>query len=231
MEDFEKGLMLSGLVSPNSITELNERLELEEYEKELKKENKTIFFKRVVLAAEVAYQLHNEPTFGSVKFQKLVYLCEHAANMRLQERYRKQVAGPFDNRFMHSINKEFKNNKWFEIEKVISGTIKRSRYKPLSSVEKYKTYYKSYFAQYEAAIQEIINLFRTRITDDTEIAATLFSCQLELQKNSENVTESNLLEKFYNWSEKKKRFDSAKVLSIWHWMTEKQLLPSKEISK
>src|SRR5690606_2254948 len=35
--------------------------------------NSSLFFKRVVLAAKIADELHNEPTFGHVKFQKLVY--------------------------------------------------------------------------------------------------------------------------------------------------------------
>jgi hypothetical protein len=50
-----------------------------------------LYFKRIVLAAEIADQLYTEPTFGHVKFQKLVYLCEHRCRMRLSERYCKQV--------------------------------------------------------------------------------------------------------------------------------------------
>src|SRR5690606_33527387 len=38
------------------------------------KKNKALFFKRVVLAAEIVYNLHNERTFGHVKLQKLMYL-------------------------------------------------------------------------------------------------------------------------------------------------------------
>lgn len=218
MEDFEKGLMLSGFISPGSITELNERRELDQYESELKKQNQTIFFKRVVLAAEVAFQLHEEPTFGRTKFQKLVYLCEHTAEMNLESRYSKQIAGPFDNRFMHSIEQQFRNNKWFEIEKVNSGSMKRSKYKRLSNAEKYKGYFISYFGTYEETIQKIINLFRSQSTDFTEIAATLYACHLELKNDSKSVLELELLEKFYKWSEKKKRFEQDRVLLVWHWM-------------
>jgi len=224
MDDFEKGLMLSGFVSPCSINELNERLELESYEKKLRNENKDIFFRRVVLAAEVAYQLHEEPTFGRIKFQKLVYLCEHVAQMNLQNRYTKQVAGPFDNKFMHSIENEFETNKWFEVEKVKYGTMNRSKYKPLLLVENYKRYFQTYFAQHEKAIQQIIDLFRTETTDTTEVAATLYACQWELKDTPAGMSESDLLQKFYEWSEKKKRFKPDRVLSIWQWMTKKGLL-------
>jgi hypothetical protein len=116
MEDFEKGLMLAGLISPKTTTEINERKEPERYEQTLKKEKKELYFKRAVLAAEIAYQLHSDFTFGRIKFQKMVYLCEHVADMNLEERYSKQAAGPFDNKFMHSIHTEFTRQKWFEVE-------------------------------------------------------------------------------------------------------------------
>ena len=44
LEDFEKGLMLAGYLSPTSISEVNERKELEEYEKKLDSEKGKTFF-------------------------------------------------------------------------------------------------------------------------------------------------------------------------------------------
>src|SRR4051812_3853195 len=92
MEDFEHGLMLAGLITPGSAQELNELEALQELEASSIKTKPTknnTFFKRVVLAAEIASQMHKEPTFGRIKFQKLVYLCEHAASINLNERYSK----------------------------------------------------------------------------------------------------------------------------------------------
>src|ERR1035438_5815843 len=45
---------------------------------------RNLYFKRIVLAAEITSQLYNEPTFGHVKFQKLFYLCEKLADIKLQ---------------------------------------------------------------------------------------------------------------------------------------------------
>jgi len=224
MDDFEKGLMLAGLILPNSVADINDRLQLEQYEKELNNEKRILYFKRVVLAAAIADQLYQESTFGRVKFQKLVYLCEHAAQMNLQERYSKQVAGPFDNKFMHSIETEFKNNRWFEVEKTNDGKIFRSKYKPLEKVEQYKSYFESYFGPNKTTIFYIIDLFRSIKTDRTEIAATLYSCHLELRDISDSISRKELINRFYEWSEAKKRFDESTVVLVWEWMLEKEIV-------
>lgn len=222
-EDFEKGLMLAGLIAPANAAELEEREALEAFENEAKKESGKIYFKRAVLAAEIASQLCSEPTFGRIKFQKLVYLCEHAAHMNLQHRYSKQAAGPFDNKFMHSIDREFTKQNWFAVEKVKEGDFIRPKYTPLPTCDNYKKYYHSYFENEAEQIGYVISLFRKAKTDKTEIAATLFACSLELQSNGEIITDKRLLELFYNWSKRKGQYDQNTVLSIWEWMKEQGL--------
>jgi hypothetical protein len=229
MEDFEQGLMLAGLVTPGSAKELHEREVLEEYErsttpKKLIKDN--TFFKRVTLAAEIATQMHKEPTFGRIKFQKLMYLCEHAASMGLNDRYSKQAAGPFDRKFMHSIETQFAKNKWFRVEKKQDGKYNRSVYTPLEKADDYKKFYNSYFKAHGEKIQYILDLFKKLKTDTTEIAATLFACMIELNGEGISITEANLLEKFYAWSEAKGRFDNKDVVNTWSWMIEKQIVPA-----
>src|SRR4051812_48750046 len=180
MEDFEKGLMLAGLISPSTIEELNERTILENYDKQQKATKKALYFKRVVLAAKVASELHMEPTFGRVKFQKLVYLCEQACKLNTLHLYGKFAAGPFDNKFMHSIEKEFEKQGWFKVEKIDKETMTRSKYVPLSACDNYKYYYDRYFNKQALSINFIIELFRKEKTAFTEIAATLSACYFEI---------------------------------------------------
>lgn len=224
MDDFEKGLMLAGLISPINAKELNERTELEHYEREIKEQKRKTYFKRAVLAAEIASQLHEEPTLGRVKFQKLVYLCEHIAEMNLQTRYSKFAAGPFDAKFMHGIETEFAKQKWFRIERINDGKMNRSRFVPLENCNKYKSYFEAYFDQSVSSINYIIDLFRKQKTDFTEIAATLFSCFIEIKEKKEDVTEEKLLSIFYTWSDEKGRFSQESVLKVWLWLKEKQLV-------
>ena len=224
MEDFEKGLMLAGYIMPNSISELNERDELELFDKLAGDKPKNVYFKRVVLAAEIASKLYCEPSLGRVKFQKLVYLCEHAADMDLGSRYQKQAAGPFDNKFMHTIDQEFKKNKWFLVEKEVNKNITRYKYKPLENLDSYKKYYESYFNAANEKIQFIIELFRNKNTDFTELAATVFACYKELSFKQSQFTKETLLALFYDWSEKKKRFSEQEVLGSLLWLKEHGLI-------
>lgn len=224
MEDFEKGLMLAGFISPSNTTEMEEREILANHEAGLKKKNRSVYFKRVVLAAEIANQLHAERTFGRIKFQKLVYLCEHAVEMDLQHRYSKLAAGPFDNKFMHTIEADFRKRKWFNIEKVKANGVTRSVYKPLEEVEKYKPYYTSYFQNQSNSISKIIDLFRTASTEHSEIAATLFYCKVELSNKDQSFALEDLLDRFYDWAIEKHRFDREKVISVWRWMIDHNMV-------
>lgn len=226
MEDFEKGLMLAGYVTPVSVAELHEREALEEYERTGDSKKDNIFFQRVTLAAEIAAQLHAEPTFGRIKFQKLVYLCEHAAEMGLNERYVKQAAGPFDNKFMHTIEAQFKRNKWFDVEKKQDGKYNRSTYIPMEDLDNYKKYYSAYFKKHHEKIQYVIDLFKTKKTDPTEIAATLYACLIELKQEQSLTNKTTLMKKFYAWSKEKSRFKEEDVLETWEWMQEKGIVPN-----
>lgn len=225
MEDFEEGLMLAGLVAPSSISDLEKREALEVYENSLDKDKCNIYFKRTTLAAEIANNLCNEPTLGRVKFQKLIYLCEHAAEMNLNDKYEKFAAGPFDSKFMHSIEREFKKQKWFEVQKVKDGNFSRSFYKPLEKVDSYKKYYDSYFGDCKNKIQYIIDLFRSLKTDQTEIVATLYACAIELNHNHKRISIENLTNSFYSWSTEKKKYKEEQVIQSWKWMKEKGVVP------
>lgn len=224
MDHLEKGLMLLGLVTPKSLEELQEKEALEEYERCLVKEKSNTYFKRAVLGAEIVCKLREELTFGRIKFQKMVYLCEHVAEMELS-RYVKQAAGPFDNKFMHSIDKEFKKQKWFNTKEVQSGDYKIKRYFPAEKLESYKSYYQRYYAEHDEHIQSIIELFRNKKTDETELAATVLACTLELREKH-TLNRTNLLSTFYNWHDKKKRFTQIQIFNSFDWLKTKHLLPS-----
>lgn len=72
IEDFEKGLLLAGLVTPYCDQEIHEREAVEKLEKQQSEERKKTYFQRAILAAETVSELHTESTFGRIKFQKLV---------------------------------------------------------------------------------------------------------------------------------------------------------------
>lgn len=226
VEDFEKGLMLAGYISPINSDEIKERETLQEYEEGKAKKNKSIYFKRVVLAAEIVNQLHNERTFGRVKFQKLVYLCENICKMDLHQRYAKFAAGPFDNKFMHTINREFKRLKWFDVEQKKEGTFYVQSYKKLGELDSYKEYYNNYFSDFDSSITRIINIFRKTKTREVELVATIFACLLELSKfETPSVTEENIINEVYSWSKEKQKYSRKEIILTYGWMCTNQLIP------
>lgn len=188
--------------------------------------SKALFFKRVVLGAEIVYNLHSERTFGHVKFMKLMYLCEQISNMELSARYVKQAAGPFDARFMHSIDKEFKRLKWFNVKVNSGNNFTTYEYALDEKVMSYKSYFNRYYGNDKNGIEWLIKTFGKPQTKKVELVATIYSCLDELIKKNEEFSIKILIEKVFDWSqEKKKKFTRSDIINAHNWMIENRLVP------
>ncbi|MCK4663581.1 MAG: restriction endonuclease subunit S [Bacteroidales bacterium] len=186
---------------------------------------KDIYFRRVVLAAEIASQLHDQPTFGHVKLQKLVYLCEQISEMKLHSNYSKQAAGPYDRKFMHSIDSEFNRQKWFEVKQESVNRITKYIYTPFVHIHKYKKYYNNYYSEYDKDIQSLISTFKIATSKQIELIATLYACWEDINVKKENFSYDRLVKDFYNWSEEKGKFKEENVRNAIEWMKEKGIKP------
>ncbi len=203
---------------------------LKQIESSLKKKDlknsKSLFFRRVVLGAEIVYNLFDEITFGHVKFMKLMYLCEQVSNMKLSVRYVKQAAGPFDARFMHTVDKEFKRLRWFSVDVNTNKGFKTYKYTPDEKIMSYKTHYDNYYGSYKSEIKWLINTFRKPSTKKVELVATIYSCLDEFIKGGEQFSNELLIERVFGWSEeKKKKFTKENITKAHNWMIEKGLVP------
>lgn len=178
--------------------------------------------KLLSLAAEITFQLHTEPTFGHLKLQKLIYLCQQLKHMDLAADFKQHAAGPYDPVMARYLDKEFKDREWFSYDP------KRDlKYKPLSRCNDHKSVFNRYFAKDGSEIYDLIGLFRTSKSDHIEIVATLFACWLRLLEKKRSVTEEQLLKDFYAWSEEKNRFSKAEVLNGYKWMMLHFITPIK----
>lgn len=187
-----------------------------------KKDYRTNYFKNVVLAAEIANNLHHEPTFGHKKFVKIKYLCEEICNMKLDSNYGKYAAGPLDPKAMYSIDSEFKNQKWFKVERRASYGYK---YIPLEKVDNYKQYYSRYYADHLNGIKRVIELFRKEKSDFCEKVATLFFIWKENLEKKSPTDEATLFKGFYAWDESKKRFTESELSNAIKWMKKNDTVP------
>ncbi len=155
--------------------------------------------KLLYLAAEITFQLHSEPTFGHLKLQKLIYLCQQLKHMDLAADFKQHAAGPYDPVMARYLDKKFKDHEWFSYDPQ-----RDLKYKPLSRCNDHRSAFNKYFAKDVTAIYDLIGLFRTSKSDHIEIVATLFACCLRLLENKQSVTEEQLLKDFYAWSKEKR---------------------------
>lgn len=193
------------------------------------KKDKNTYFKRVVLAAELASQLHTEPTFGYVKFQKLMFLCENIEGMNINHIYTKQAAGPYDNKLMHTIGYDLRKLKWFEVKKEVSGNRSRYIFVPMEKSDGHAQYFDRYFDNFRDKIQWFINTFRKEKTDKVELIATLYACWLELINERLPVTDNRLIKRLYAWSETKQKYSSDDAITAIKWMKDNNVVPLKSI--
>jgi type I restriction enzyme S subunit len=173
------------------------------------------YYRRTVLAAEIVWQLHKEPTLGHLKLQKLIYLCQKSADMQLPTNFLRQAMGPYDNRLMRSIDKQLKEKKWFEYKKE-----QVFKYQPLEKAGQHHNDFIKYFSAESESIQFIIDRFKTIKSDIVEIVATLYACLDNMQNENVIFSEALLIQRFYEWSEEKKKFSEKLVESVFSRMKE-----------
>lgn len=70
-------------------------------------------FAKQVLGGKIVKEFKDDKNFTHIKFQKLQYLAEQIIEEDLEWNYYRQSAGPYDNKFMHSVFNRLEKNNWF----------------------------------------------------------------------------------------------------------------------
>jgi type I restriction enzyme S subunit len=179
------------------------------------------YYRRTVLAAEIVWQLHKEPTLGHLKLQKLIYLCQKSTDMQLPTNFLRQAMGPYDNKLMRSVDKQLKEKKWFEYKKE-----QVLKYQPLEKAGQHHNDFLKYFSAEKDSIQFIIDTFKTRKSDIVEIVATLYACIENILTEKAILSEALVIQRFYEWSEEKKKFNEEQVKRILSRMSETGIIPN-----
>jgi type I restriction enzyme, S subunit len=181
-----------------------------------------VHFMRSVLAAEIVDQLHNEPTFGHVKFEKMMFLAEHLCQVDTGSHYARKAAGPLDRQALHSIDSQLRKQAWFDVRKE-NG---RYRYVPLEKRGGHQPYFNRYFATIRTQLSEILDTFRSWETERCEIVATLYAAWNDLLKEKGSVSDDMIVhEVLNNWHESKQRIPEERWLKALGWMREKGYVP------
>ena len=181
-----------------------------------------VHFRRSVLAAEIAERLYEEPTFGHVKMEKMLFLTERLCHIDIGSHYHRDAAGPYDNRALRSIDSQLKKQKWFEVRRTEKG----NRYVPMQNCGKHKSYFDKYYSTVLPIFEKIIDTFKTQNTERCEIVATLYSAWEDLLHSNKPFTDADIVnEVLNNWHESKKRISQDRWLSAIQWMRENGFAP------
>ena len=182
-----------------------------------------VHFKRSVLAAEIANRLCEEPTFGHVKMEKLIFLTEHLCHIDTGSHYHRDAAGPYDNTALRSIDKQMKQHEWFALTKKDKG----HRYQPMDKRGDHKKYFNRYYASVLPMFDKVIETFKTSTTEQCEIVATLYSAWDDLLHRSQPFTDEDILNEVLNhWHESKKRISSSRWQKALDWMRKNGFVPT-----
>ena len=181
-----------------------------------------VHFRRSVLAAEIAERLYEEPSFGHVKMEKMLFLTERLCHIDIGSHYHRDAAGPYDNRALRSIDSQLKKQKWFDVKRTEKG----NRYVPMQNCGKHKSYFDKYYSTVLPIFEKIIDTFKTQNTERCEIVATLYSAWEDLLHSNKPFTDTDIVnEVLNNWHESKKRISQDRWLSAIQWMRENGFAP------
>ncbi len=173
-------------------------------------------------------QLYEEKSFGRVKFQKVLYLCEYVCHLEgLESNYHKAAAGPLDEALLTKIEKELRQLQW--IDTVSSPSNKyneRISYASLNKLNDYQNWYDKYWGDENENIQHLIGLLRFANTEKCEMIATLYAAWNDLIIKGFTVPDDNLIIKeVFEWHKKKKRLTKEQWQKELSFMRKQKLIP------
>lgn len=183
-------------------------------------------FAKQVLAGKIVSLFKEDGNFTHIKFQKLQFLAEHIAEADVNLNYYFQTAGPYDNRFMHTIAHSFKKSKWFDEQKY--------KFIPLEKNDQIEGYYQGYFGPVSHQLKSLFDLLANATVAETEIIATLYAVWNNRILLKQTIEESLLIQDFYNWSDRKHRYSEKQIQEGLHWLKQNNFEPrgfGKEIKR
>lgn len=181
-------------------------------------------FKRLVLSAYILDNICDEPTSGRVKFEKLLYLSEHCAQLPLHSEFQRAAAGPYDAVALYSIEGQLSRNKWFKGKKATGG---RTVYSRLAKVDGYRKYIDTNFdIVQKGVIDKLLRLLRHADTEQCEIVATLYGAWNDFIIDGVHPSDDQIVDEVLtNWNPSKERIERNRWVGALTWMRQNGIVP------
>lgn len=175
-------------------------------------------FAKQVLAGKIISLFKDDPHFTDIKFQKIQFLAEHIIQADLNLNYYYQTAGPYDNVFMHTIYNSLKKSKWYDY--------KNRKFTALEKQIKIDEYYQGYFGTAIGQLDKLFGLLSNATEATSEIIATIYAVWNNFIIEKKSVSNKELIEAFYGWSQRKQQYTKAQILKGLQWLKENHLEPT-----
>ncbi len=180
--------------------------------------NKRSFAKQV-LGGKIVSLFREDQHFTNIKFQKIQYLAEHIAEEDLNWNYYRQSAGPYDNKFMHSVFSKLKQNKWFENRNYV--------FHPLEKSEKINGYYQGYFESKTEKLNNLFDLLKNASEKFCEAIATIYAVWNNHIILNQPFDKGKIKQDFFDWSSRKGIvFTYSEFEQTLIWMNKHNIIPT-----
>jgi type I restriction enzyme, S subunit len=181
-------------------------------------ENKKSFAKQV-LGGKIVSLFCNDKNFTHIKFQKLQYMAEHVIEEDLHWNYYRQSAGPYDNKFMHSVIFNLSRNKWF--------AEKDYKFYPLEKAIEIDNYYQSYFGNKSDKLNKLFCLLKNASEKFCEAVATIYAVWNNHIIQSQQFDKEKIKTDFFAWSNRKENiFTDDEFEKALLWMQKNSIEPT-----
>ena len=177
------------------------------------------------LSAEIVHRLHNEPTFGRVKHQKILHLCEHIAQLKeIDGRYSRHAAGPLDGCAIHAVAADLKKREWYaEVPRESFG----HAYQPLAKAGGHAKDFAALWPDRAERVQGLIELMRRWDTDKCELFSTAYAAWNDLLIWGREPTDDAILHEILErWHPDKQRFTRKRWKSMLDWIRREGYAPT-----
>jgi type I restriction enzyme S subunit len=200
------------------------RIMIMEKQTNVKKINANLYLKHSVLGAHILNNLCDEPTMGHVKFEKLLFLSEYSAELKLNTQYFRRAAGPYNGDILRSIDNQLKEVTWFEYnENANTG----NKYRRLQKSTDYKIHYEQYFDDRQKnIIDKLLNLFRKIDSQKCQIVATLYAAWNDFLIEGIQPSEKQIIDEILtNWHKEKEKISRYEWSMNLKWMRANNMIP------
>ncbi len=173
-----------------------------------------------LLGAEIVYQMHRKQTLGHKKLQKVFYICQKTQNLNLPTNFQQHAAGPYDYDLARAIDSGLQKNNWFAYQRVA-----KFKYKPLQDAGTHRKAFEKVFQDKVVGINHVVSLFKDKTSDEAEAVATLYACWEEILNSESSFSKEVLIEKFFAWSDEKRKFSERQLNEVIAWMEKHDIYP------